>query len=179
MRSLGRIGTILIIVGIASIAFGILTLIRPGTSIAAIVLLFGIYALADGAFLLSFGFRQQEDRAPYVIRGLISIAAGVITFAYPGMTALSLYVLVGAWAVAAGIAELAMAVSIRKTETHVSGLVIAGVLSLVCGVLLLTLPLAGLVALLGLVAAYAIVNGVALIGTGVRFHNLMRPTSTQ
>ncbi len=63
--------------GIASILFGVLTFVWPGVSIAAIVLMFGVYAFADGALLLSFGLRLGRRKAPYVVRGLLSIAAGL------------------------------------------------------------------------------------------------------
>ncbi len=166
-----------IVRGIASVLFGLLTLMRPGASIAAIVLLFGIYALADGGLLLGFAFRYEGAKAPYVVRGLLSIAAGVLTFIFPGLTAISLYVLIGAWAIAAGAAELALAIVIRKEAPSVGGLVLAGILSIACGAALLALPLAGVLALLGLVAAYAIVNGAVLISAGIRIHNLVRPLS--
>ena len=93
----------------------------------------------------------------------------------PGLTALSFYVLIGAWAVTAGAAELAIAIIIRKDfGSSVSGLVAAGILSLLCGLALLALPVAGMIALVGLIATYAIVNGIALIVFGVRLHHFTR-----
>jgi uncharacterized membrane protein HdeD (DUF308 family) len=161
--------------GIASILFGILTVMWPRASIAAIVLLFGIYALADGVVLVGFAFRAEGRKAAYVVRGLLSVAAGVVTFVYPGLTALSLYVLIGVWALTAGAAELAIAFALRKDVANVGGLALAGVLSVACGIALLALPLAGIVALVGLIAAYAIVNDVILVTAGVRIHNLFGP----
>src|SRR5579872_5737188 len=136
MDALARVWTMWIVRGIASIIFGVLTVMRPGASIAALVLLFGIYSLADGALLLGFAVRYIGAKTPYVVRGLLSIAAGVLTFVYPGLTALSLYILIGAWAVTAGAAELAIAFAIRKEASSVSGLVVAGLLSITCGVAL-------------------------------------------
>jgi len=179
MDLLGRIWGMWVARGIASILFGVLTIVWPRASIAAIILLFGIYALADGVVLLGFAFRAEGRKAAYVARGLLSIAAGVVTFLYPGLTALSLYVLIGVWALTAGAAELAIAFAIRKDVANVGGLVLAGVLSFACGIALLALPLAGMVALVGLIAAYAIVNGAVLITAGVRIHSLfgsMHPT---
>jgi len=83
--------------GIASILFGVLTVVWPDASIAALVLIFGVYAFVDGAVLLGLGLLLEGRKAPYIVRGLLSIAAGVVTFVYPGLTALSLYVLVGVW----------------------------------------------------------------------------------
>lgn len=172
MELLARSWGIWVVRGIASILFGILTVVWPGVSIAAIVLMFGVYALADGVLLLSFGFRLPEGKAPYVVRGLLSVAAGLITFMYPALTALSLYILIGAWAITAGAAELAIAFAIRKEASNVVGLVLAGLLSIACGIALLALPLAGVIALIGLVAAYATLNGIVLITAGVRIHHL-------
>jgi len=177
MNALARTWTVWIARGIASVLFGVLTLVSPGASISAIVLLFGVYALADGAMLLGFAFRYGGRKAPYIVRGLLSIAAGLLTFVFPGLTAISLYILVGAWAISAGIAEIAIAIAIRNEATSISGIVVAGVLSLACGVALLALPMAGVIALVSLIAAYAIVNGVAFISAGIRIHKLVGPLS--
>jgi uncharacterized membrane protein HdeD (DUF308 family) len=159
----------------ASVLFGVLTILRPSASIAAIVFVYAVYALADGALLLGFGFRHEGRKAPYIVRGLISIAAGLLAVRFPGLTALSFYVLIGAWAVAAGVAELAIATMIRKeVGTSVNALVIVGILSLLCGAALFALPAAGVIALVGLIAAYAILNGIALIVFGVRIHHVTR-----
>jgi uncharacterized membrane protein HdeD (DUF308 family) len=166
-----------IVRGIASILFGVITLMRPRASIAAMVLLFGIYALVDSGFLLGFAARFPGRKAPYIVRGLINACAGVLALVFPGLTALSLYILIGVWAVMAGATEIATAIALRKEAVSVSPLVVAGVLSLVCGVDLLVLPAAGVIALLGLIAAYAMLNGIVFIVAGVRLHNLVRPLS--
>jgi uncharacterized membrane protein HdeD (DUF308 family) len=174
MNALARTWSMWIVRGIASVIFGVLTILQPGASIAAIVFVYGFYALVDGALLLGFAFRHEGRKAPYVVRGLMSIAAGVVAFLLPGPTALAFYVLIGVWAIAAGAAELALAVAIRKDGFRVSGLVVAGLLSLACGVALLVLPMAGVLALIGVIAAYALMNGVALVVAGVRIHGLTR-----
>jgi len=175
MNAVAKTWGMWIVRGLASLLFGVLTIARPGASIAAIVFVYGLYALVDGALLLGFAFRHEGQKAPYVIRGLIGIAAGLVAFLLPGATALAFYVLIGAWAVTAGAAELAIAIAIRKDGFRVSGLVVAGLLSLACGVALLVLPVAGVVALISVIAAYAIINGVALVVAGVRIRSLTKP----
>lgn len=175
MDALARVWTMWIVRGIASVIFGVLTVVRPGASIAALVFLFGFYSLADGALLLGFAFRYDGRKAAYVVRGLLSVAAGVLTFVYPGLTAISLYILIGAWAITAGAAELAIAFAIRREASSVAALVVAGLLSIGCGVALLALPIAGVIALTSLIAAFAIVNGIALISAGIRIHHFIRP----
>src|SRR5690349_21264192 len=87
MNILAKAGTIWVIRGIASVVFGVLTLLRPGASIAALVLLYGAYALVDGAFLLGFAFRKIGPKGHYIVSGLLSVAAGALTFMFPGWTA--------------------------------------------------------------------------------------------
>jgi uncharacterized membrane protein HdeD (DUF308 family) len=172
MTTLARSWITWVIRGIVAILFGVLTIFRPGASIAIIVLLFGIWALFDGAMLLSFAFRTDGRKGPFVWRGLVSIAAGVFALFLPHVTALSLYLLVGAWAIVAGITELIVAAQVRKDGLNVGGLVFAGVLAIACGIALVALPQIGVIALLGLIAGFAIVEGVALISAGVRIHSL-------
>jgi uncharacterized membrane protein HdeD (DUF308 family) len=172
MTTLARSWSTWVIRGIVSILFGVLTIFRPGISIALIVVLYGIFALCDGALLLAFAFRTDGRKSPYVWRGLVSIAAGLLALFLPGLTALSLYFLIGAWAIVAGITELVVAAQVRKDGLNVGGLVFAGVLAIACGIALLALPQFGAVALIGLIAGFAIVEGVALISAGVRIHSL-------
>jgi uncharacterized membrane protein HdeD (DUF308 family) len=91
-------------------------------------------------------------------------------------TAVSLYVLIGVWALAAGVVDIVTAIRHQK-ETSVGWLVLAGILSLVTGAMLLLLPAAGVVALMSLIAAYAIVHGGVLIGIGMRIHKIDRTLS--
>jgi uncharacterized membrane protein HdeD (DUF308 family) len=175
MNIIGKTGRIWIVRGVASVLFGVLTLLRPGTSLAALVLLYGAYALADGAFLLGFAARHEGPKAHYVISGLLSVAAGAFTFIYPAFTAIALYFLIGAWAIMTGAAVLALAFALRHSEVRAPGLAFAGVLSIVCGFALTALPAAGVVALFGLVTAYAIINGLFLIGAGIRMQHWAQP----
>jgi len=177
MSALAKTWGIWIVRGIASVLFGILTLVRPGASLAALVLVFGVYALADGLILIGVGFRSDERRGALVLRGLLGVAAGLVTLLHPSVTAVTLYVLIGVWALACGGVEIAIAVALRGGAQKVGGLVLAGALSFACGVALLALPLAGILALIGLIAAYAIVNGIVFIVVGLRIHKLFGPAS--
>ena len=175
MNAIARTWGMWVVRGIASLLFGVLTIARPGASIAAIVFVYGVYALADGALLLGYGFRHEGRKTPYIVRGLLSVAAGLVAFLFPGLTALSFYVLIGAWAITAGIAELTIATIIRKDfGASLGALFVAGALSLACGIALFALPMAGVIALVALIATYAMIDGAALIAVGVRVHGFTR-----
>lgn len=174
MNALSRSWGMWIARGLASVLFGVLTLARPGASLAAIVFVYGVFALAEGALLVGFGARSHGSKAPFIVRGLISAAAGVFALVFPGSTAVALYVLIGCWALVGGAAEIGIAIAARKEGARVGALVLGGIFSIVCGLALLTLPVIGVLALLGLVAAYAIFNGILSIFIGVGVHQLTR-----
>ena len=174
MNTLSRTSGMWVVRGIASLLFGALTIARPGASIAALVFMYGVFALAEGALLVAFGARQRKGKAPFVVRGLVSAAAGVVALMLPGSTAVALYVLIGCWAIVSGAAEISIAIAARKEGARVGVLVAGGVFSVACGVALLALPAAGFLALVGLVAAYAIFNGILSIVVGVGIHQLAR-----
>jgi uncharacterized membrane protein HdeD (DUF308 family) len=171
MNDLSKTWGIWIARGIAGLAFGILTIAMPAASIAALVFVFGVYAVVDGGVMFGLAAREQRGRGMYVVRGLLGIAAGLFTFVSPGLTALALYVLIGAWALSIGATELAVAITLRR-DVPVGALVLTAVLSLAVGVMMFALPLVGVTALIGVIAAYAIVNGIALIMLGMRLHQL-------
>ena len=86
-RSLTRSARMLALAGIASLAFGVLALAKPGLSLVALLALFGAYALVNGLFLLGAGLEhlaaRRTDWVPYVLGGLAGLVVGGITFFRP------------------------------------------------------------------------------------------------
>lgn len=124
--------------GVAAILFGILAAIVPGLTLAVLVMLFGAYALIEGGFNVIAAVRGATgDRSWWalLLEGLVSVAAGVIAFVMPGLTALALVYLIAAWAILTGILEIAAAVRLRKHITGEWWLALTGVLSIAFGVL--------------------------------------------
>ncbi len=163
--------------GVAAIIFGILALVAPSMSLFALVMVFGVYAIADGVFNLMMATRAGRAGGSwgwFVFEGLVSIGAGVVTFVYPGMTALVLLYVIGAWAIVTGGVEIAAAVRLRRVVRGEWMLALAGVLSIGFGVLLFAYPGAGALALVWLIGWYAMVFGVLLVSLGVKLLRLHR-----
>jgi uncharacterized membrane protein HdeD (DUF308 family) len=159
--------------GVAAILFGILALFAPARTFLSLVLVFGIYALIDGVLALALGIRERKyDRGMMIARGIVSILAGVVALVWPNVTALVLLVVIGVWAIIAGILELALAIDLHKEIAHEWLLGLEGALSILFGVLLLLAPLAGAIVLGVWVGAYALVFGGMLIGTGFHLRSL-------
>jgi uncharacterized membrane protein HdeD (DUF308 family) len=157
--------------GAAAIVFGLLTFITPGITLALLVTFFGAYALVDGVFTLLSIFRRRAAETPWwtlLLQGLVSIAAGLVTFVWPVMTALVLIYLIGAWAVVTGVLEIAAAIRLRKEIEGEVWLALSGVLSIAFGIFAILAPAVGAIAVVFWIGAYALVFGALLLALAFR-----------
>jgi uncharacterized membrane protein HdeD (DUF308 family) len=162
---LARSWWLMAIRGLIAVLFGVIAFIAPGVTMLTIVFLFGTFAIANGILSLVVAFKAPKGSrlGGLIFGGIVGIIAGAIAFLVPGLTALSLVILVGAWAIATGVMEIVAAVKLRKVITNEWLLVLAGVASIAFGVIVFFLPTAGALALTWWIGAYAIAFGVLLI----------------
>jgi uncharacterized membrane protein HdeD (DUF308 family) len=100
-----------------AVLFGLLAFIWPGLTLVTLVLLYGAFALVDGVISLIAAFTGSAKPVPtwwLVVVGVLGIAAGIVTFAWPGITAILLVLFIGAWALVHGIFEIIGAIQLRK-----------------------------------------------------------------
>ena len=157
--------------GAAAIIFGILAFAMPGVTLAVLVLLFGAYALVDGVFNIIAAVSGRGGERSWwwlLIEGLVSVAAGLVAFFMPRLTALTLVYVIAAWAIITGVLEIAAAIRLRKTISNEWWLVLSGVLSIVFGGVITAFPGAGALALVFWIGAYALVFGVMLLALAFR-----------
>jgi uncharacterized membrane protein HdeD (DUF308 family) len=173
METLARNWWLLVFRGLAAIAFGVLTFMWPGASLASLVLLFGVYSMVEGFTSLMLAVTRAEGRTGvWILHAIVGIGAGLLTFSYPAITAIALYTIIAGWAIATGVVEIAVATELRSLGGSVASIVFAGVVSILFGVLLVALPAAGVLTLVGFIAAMAIMSGVAWISFGMRLHRV-------
>ena len=80
--------------GVAGILFGLITVVAPGISLVALVLVFGAFAFADGVLALVSAVRGRgvSDRWwVLLLQGLAGVAASVVTVVWPNLTTLALH----------------------------------------------------------------------------------------
>ncbi len=157
---------LMLIRGLAAIIFGVLTWMSPGISLATLVLFFGAYALVDGvvgAWGALQGRKQHDDWWVLLLWALVSVGAGVLTFMAPGVTALALLFYIAAWAIATGVLQIAAAVRLRKQISGEWMLGLAGLSSVVLGILLMAHPGEGALVVVWMIATYAVLFGVLMV----------------
>ena len=150
--------------GLAGIIFGLVTFLAPDISLTVLVLVFGAYALVDGvlAIVSAIRWRAEVDRWwVLLLEGLAGVAAGIVTFVWPGISALALLYVIAAWALVTGVLEIAAAIRLRKIITGEWLLALIGVASVALGIMLALFPGPGALALVIWIGAIA--TGVLLV----------------
>jgi uncharacterized membrane protein HdeD (DUF308 family) len=161
----------LLIRGIAAVVFGVLAFAWPGATIVALVILFGAYAFVDGVFAIVAAVRAAQSHErwwPFFLEGIVGIAIAAITYFEPHVTAFALYFTIAAWAFLTGIFEIAAAIQLRKQIANELWLILGGILSLIFGILMIWQPLAGVIAIIWVIGAYAIIFGIMMIALSLR-----------
>jgi uncharacterized membrane protein HdeD (DUF308 family) len=161
IRTLAEHWWVVLLRGLAAILFGVVAYARPGVTIAVLVLLWGAYALVDGIFEVVAGVRAKYGSLIFL--GLLGIAAGVVTFLWPGVTAITLLYIIAFWAIVAGVLQISAAIRLRKEVEGEWLWILSGVCMVILGGLLIARPGAGAISVTWLIGSFAIAWGVLLV----------------
>jgi uncharacterized membrane protein HdeD (DUF308 family) len=164
--------------GVAAIIFGMMALVWPGPTLAVLVYMFGAFAFVDGIAMLVALARGDVLARRHAwatgLSGVVGIIIAAATLFWPGITALTLLYMVAIWAISTGILEVVSAIEFRREIDGEIWMILSGVLSVVFGSLLVASPGTGLLSLVWLVGAYAIVFGGSSLGLAYRLHGIHR-----
>ncbi|MBB4935047.1 uncharacterized membrane protein HdeD (DUF308 family) [Lipingzhangella halophila] len=169
LEFLARDWWVLTVRGAAAIVFGLLALLWPGITLLALAVVFGVYALADGVLAALASVRTgSAHRLPLVLEAIFGLVFGAAAIIWPGITVLVLVVVIGAWAFATGIFEIFTAVRLRAELEGEWLLILAGILSVLFGLLVWFWPVTAAVAVAWIIGVYALVFGAVLFVLSLR-----------
>lgn len=170
LHALAKNWWLVLLRGLCAIGFGVLAFAWPGVTLGVLVLFYGIFALADGALALAAAVTGETAGSRWwlALAGLVGIGVGFLTFGWPGITALALLLLIAVWAIAVGVMQIVGAIRMGKESGHEWLLMASGAVSVLFGVLLLAQPKTGALALLLVIAVYAVIYGVTLVAFAFR-----------
>lgn len=172
---LSRNWWVLALRGALAVLFGAVVFLTPGIALSALIALIGAYMLVDGVFSIVNGVRDRTTNRNWwvlLLEGVVGIIAGVLTFIWPGVTAVIVLYLVAGWAVVTGVFEILAAIRLREEIEGEIWLGLSGLVSIVFGVVLVLFPGTGILSLLLFVGAYAVVFGIIMIVLAFRLRGM-------
>jgi len=170
------LSTSLIVRGILAVAVGITALAWPRITVLALVILFALYAFIAVGLEVMRAF--SSDRAwpviGHLLLGLVDAAAGVVAIAWPGPTALVLVLIVGCWAVAAGLVEFGVAFRAGEAAGTRALFILGGLASVAFGVVLFARPVLGAVTLALLFGLFNLIYGIWMLTQGIELRRVRK-----
>ena len=163
---LARNWWVLLIRGILAIVFGVLALVNPVVTLAVLVMFFAAYAIVDGIFSILMSLTAPKSYRGWgwlLASGIAGITIGVLTFLWPGVTAVLVLYWMLAWLVVTGVFQIIAGIRLRNEITGEFWLILGGILSVVLGLYLMANPAVGALAVLWMLAFYALVAGILMI----------------
>jgi uncharacterized membrane protein HdeD (DUF308 family) len=152
--------------GFIALLFGLVVLFWPGLVLTALSILFGLYAVVDGAITFVPALRSPDRgtrRTLPLAEGAVGIIAGLVALLWPGLTAIGLVDVIAAWAVATGVLKILTAMLLRAEVQNGWMLAGSGALSALFGILLVVVARSDMPFLAPLIGGFAVVVGLALI----------------
>jgi uncharacterized membrane protein HdeD (DUF308 family) len=170
VHALAKNWWLLLLRGIAAIIFGLLAFAWPGLTLLTLILFYGAFALVDGVLAIAAAITGGVPGSRWwlAIVGLLGIAAGLLTFLTPGLTALVLLFFIAGWAIVTGVFEIIGAIKLRKEIDNEWLLILGGIISVLFGVGMMLAPGAGALALVWVIGAYSVVLGVIFVALAFR-----------
>jgi uncharacterized membrane protein HdeD (DUF308 family) len=167
---LKSLSTYLVARGVLALIVGIIAVAWPGVTVYALVILFAVYAFLDAIMQAARAFSGLRPGAVIgrLLLAVVDVAAGIVALVYPGLTAITLVVIIAIWAIVIGLLELFAAFGAGETAGARAWFVIAGLVSIAFGVLLAARPEAGAVSLAVLYGIFSLVFGIAQIVLGLQ-----------
>jgi uncharacterized membrane protein HdeD (DUF308 family) len=171
--------SILLARAVFAVAFGVVALMWPTITLLILAWAFGIYAIIDGTIQIIDGTRRRDRPRWWIslLLGLLELVAGVLALIWPGISAVALAIVIGVWALVTGFIEIFSAVRQRRERRRPGLLLLVGLVSVAAGMVILTWPVHGAVALAALVGGFAVVYGIVLAVLALRLRTAAPATT--
>jgi uncharacterized membrane protein HdeD (DUF308 family) len=152
-----------VVVGVASLAAGVILITKPSNSLATLAVVVGIFLLIDGVMeLLSAIWRPAEGRTLAVVIGLLGVVVGIVLIRHPTHAVNAIGLLIGLWLIAAGVVRMLRAFAAASPFLQA----IIAIVETIVGIVVVSDPHIGYATLAILTGIWLVINGVGMIGLG-------------
>jgi uncharacterized membrane protein HdeD (DUF308 family) len=165
-KLLSKAWQMLLLRGVFALLFGLMAFAWPGLTLISLIYLFAFYVIADGVATMSGSWQQRKTDNSWGLIffiGVISLLAGIITLFFPGLTAIYLIIFMGVRALLDGLLTIYAAIRLRKEIENEGWLILSGIISVLFGLWVIFRPGEGALALIWVIALFAVILGIVLI----------------
>jgi uncharacterized membrane protein HdeD (DUF308 family) len=151
--------------GLLAIGIGGVSVIWPGITVGAFVILFAVYAFIASGMDAARAFSSDRGGSVvgHLLLSVLSLAAGVAALIWPGPTAVVLALIVGWWALFTGLVEIAMVFTSGRRAGERAWLILSGLVSIALAAALFIRPDLGALSLATVFGLYSIFYGVSTL----------------
>jgi len=103
-----------------------------------------------------------------VLRGVLGVILGIVTFASPGITLAGIVILFGAYALLDGVFSVMGAVRAARDHEQWGVLVIEGIVGIGAAIVTMAWPAITVIALVYVIGAWAVITGVLELAAAIR-----------
>lgn len=157
--------------GIVAVLFALLAIFATGFTLDLLLIFLGAYLLLDGLFAIIGSVNAMAHHKKWwllLLEGLITLAAGIFIFLWPGLTLIILVYIIAIWAIISGIFEFIASISSSWANEGKIFIGVVGVLSVILGILIFSYPTLSLAAMIWLIGIYAFIIGLSLFFFGLK-----------
>jgi uncharacterized membrane protein HdeD (DUF308 family) len=176
-RMFARIWRLLLLRGVVAIVFAVVLLVWPDIGLTAMVAVVGAFAIANGfvsgAAAFALPAAERQDRAWLALNALVGLAVGTAVLAWPDISATALLYAIAIWAIGTGVLEFVSAFVLPLGGAPAALLAVSGIVMSAFGVVMFVEPGDGAIALLALVAAFALVRGTFDVALAVELRRVL------
>ena len=168
----------LVLRGLLGLAVGVLIFVRPLASVGALALVIALWALVDGFTNIVRAF-ELRDVAPHwwvlLLAGVVSVLfGGAALYYYPALSLTFAVLWTTLWLITAGAMAVYVAIQERKIGVSWGWTMFLGLLTIAGGILAYMYPQVTLASLMGVIAAVAIISGVAMLMAAAKLQSVER-----
>jgi uncharacterized membrane protein HdeD (DUF308 family) len=162
-------GALAVVLGLSTIGLLVLAVLFPRVTASVVVVLFGAYAVLDGALTLALCMRADPTYRRWLgLQGAVSLCVGVVALAGMAEVDPRLLYLIALWGIVIGALEFVVGRLVHR-QHGVRAIMAAGLLSVLFGAaVLIAWPGGGLVRFVWLLAVYATLVGITRIVAAAR-----------
>ena len=112
----GGTRVLLAVLGVLSLIIGLYAVRHVLVTLLALALLLGIFWIVNGSveLFMALSHREMANRGWSAVMGILSIFAGIIVLAYPGISLLVLAVVLSVWLLFYGVVGITLAFRLRS-----------------------------------------------------------------